>query len=268
MNIYAIKIFLPITAISVTLLSFSPIQAQIVPDSSLPEKTMSTDKLTDILFKNWRLLLQSFDVDSEACKRAFACLVARYSSPNRYYHTLEHIYHVLETIQLLESQTKNLTEVRLAAWFHDAIYDSQGSDNEEKSADYARNLLQSLSLPSIAIDNVVRLILITKHHQVAEKDFDGRVLVDADLAILGSDREVYWKYVRAIRQEYAWVPEDRYLVERRRVLEKFLQRKSIYLTSLMLDRAERAARTNIEAEIQWLQMKSISPKQDLKRSLD
>jgi predicted metal-dependent HD superfamily phosphohydrolase len=218
---------------------------------------MSTDNITDILFKNWLLLLQPFDVDSEACKRAFACLVAKYSEPNRYYHTLEHIYHVLETIKLLESQTQDLTEVRLAAWFHDAIYDSGASDNEEKSADYARNLLQSLSIPLSIIDNVVRLILITKHHQVWEKDFDGRVLVDADLAILSSDREVYWKYVRAIRQEYAWVPEERYLVERRRVLEKFLQRKSIYFTSLMLEQAEQAARNNLEAEIQWLEKKSI-----------
>ncbi|MCU0537881.1 MAG: hypothetical protein MUD14_28685 [Hydrococcus sp. Prado102] len=68
--------------------------------------------------------------------------------------------------------------------------------------------MQSLSIPSNVIDNVVRLILITKHHQVSEQDYDGRVLVDADLAILSSDRKEYWKYVRAIRQEYAWVSEE------------------------------------------------------------
>jgi predicted metal-dependent HD superfamily phosphohydrolase len=215
---------------------------------------------TDMLLKNWRLLLQSFDVELESCDRTFACLVANYSEPNRYYHTLEHIDRVLETIQFLERQTKHLTDVRLAAWFHDLVYDSQVSDNEEKSADYARNLLQSLSIPSSVIDNVVRLILITKHHQVSERDFDGRVLVDADLAILSCDRESYWKYARAIRQEYKWVSEERYLVERKRVLEKFLQRKSIYFTSLMLKQAEQAARANLEIEIQWLEMKIRSIK--------
>lgn len=220
---------------------------------------MSKRRTADILLNNWRLLLQSFDVNLEDCDRTFNYLVVRYLSPNRYYHTLEHIDRVLETIELLKSQTKDLISVQLAAWFHDVAYDSQASDNEEKSADYARYLLQSLSIPSNVIDNVTRLILITKHHQVSEQDSDGRVLVDADLAILGCDRESYWKYARAIRKEYAWVSEDRYLIERQRVLEKFLQRKSIYLTSLMLEQSEQAARTNLKEEIQWLQiqMKSI-----------
>jgi predicted metal-dependent HD superfamily phosphohydrolase len=219
---------------------------------------MPKRRTAEILLNNWRLLLQSFNVNLEDCDRTFNYLVVRYLSPNRYYHTLEHIYRVLEIIELLKSQVKDLTAIQLAAWFHDIVYDSQASDNEEKSADYARYLLHSLSMPSNIIDNVTRLILITKHHQVPEKDYDGRVLIDADLAILGCDRESYWEYARAIRQEYAWVSEDRYLIERQRVLEKFLQRKSIYLTNLMLEQFEQAARTNLKEEIQWLQMQMKS----------
>ncbi len=202
------------------------------------------------LYSSWLGLGRSLEVEPVAGQKAFDDLAAAYSSPGRYYHTLEHIYHVLSTIKTLQSQAKDLTALQLAAWFHDVVYDSQAQDNEEKSADYADRLLQSLEIPSNKIAATSHLIRNTKHHQAASDDIDSQILLDADLAILGTNLVQYQEYARAIRQEYAWVPEAQYFRARRQVLERFLQRERIYFTDWMFEVAELAARHNLQAEIQ------------------
>jgi|688.fasta_scaffold1467537_1 predicted metal-dependent HD superfamily phosphohydrolase len=42
----------------------------------------------------------------------------------------------------------------------------------------------------------------------------GSYFLDADLSILGEDREVYESYAARIRQEYKHVPNEVYLVKR------------------------------------------------------
>lgn len=206
----------------------------------------------DILFYNWQHTLQPFGVDQVAAEKAFNRLVAAYSTPGRYYHTLKHIDHVLGTIEILQGYTNNLAAVQLAAWFHDVVYDTQAQDNEQKSADYAFELLSNLGIPESTITTVTRLILNTKDHQAAMDDYDSQVLLDADLAILATNLVQYPEYAHAIRQEYGWVAEAEYITGRRQVLEQFLQRSRIYFTPLMSEFAERSARGNIQEEIQSL----------------
>ena len=134
------------------------------------------------LFHNWCQLLQNFDINQTAIEKTFTQIVAAYSTPNRFYHNLEHIHHVLEVIQTLESQTEDLETktVQLAAWFHDIVYDSKAKDNEEKSAQYASEVLLSLSIPSNVIKNVKNLILTTKNHCASTSNCNAQVLLDAD----------------------------------------------------------------------------------------
>jgi predicted metal-dependent HD superfamily phosphohydrolase len=210
------------------------------------------DNLTDILFSSWRYTLQAFNVEQIAAEKAFTELVAAYSTPGRYYHTLKHIHHVLSTIEILQAHSKDLAAVQLAAWFHDVVYDTQAQDNEERSADYASQLLSSLGIPNSNIATVTRLVLNTKHHQAAVDDYDSQVLLDADLAILAANSVQYQEYANAIRLEYNYVPEAQYIAGRRRILEQFLQKKRIYFTTLMFEVAEQSARENIQGEIQSL----------------
>ncbi|MBW4561397.1 MAG: hypothetical protein KME32_09595 [Mojavia pulchra JT2-VF2] len=206
----------------------------------------------DILLCRWQQTLQFFKLDQVVANNAFNDLVAAYSSPGRYYHTLKHILHILSTIDTLQAYIKEINAVQLAAWFHDIVYDTRSQDNEEKSADYAFNLLSNLGIPLDNIATVTRLILNTKHHQAAADDFDSQVLLDADLAILAADPIQYQEYANAIRQEYAWVTEADYITGRRQVLERFLQRDRIYFTPLMFEIAEQSARSNLKAEIKIL----------------
>jgi predicted metal-dependent HD superfamily phosphohydrolase len=204
----------------------------------------------EFVFYRWQNTLKTLAVDKASAAQIFNDLVQAYSDSNRYYHTLKHVGCILNTIQTLQAYTQNLVVVELAAWFHDVIYNTQSSDNEEKSADYAGEILNVLGIPTSYITKVKRLILNTKHHQA--DDIDSQVLLDADLAILAADAVDYQKYAHAIRQEYAWVSDDDYIKGRTQVLEKFLQRQRIYFTPLMYEILEQAARDNIKAEIEQL----------------
>ncbi|PMB26142.1 hypothetical protein CEN47_16175 [Fischerella thermalis CCMEE 5319] len=214
-------------------------------------------KINHELLTKWWQLLQSFAVEQNAAEEAFSQLVAAYSTPGRYYHTLEHIYHVLSTIETLQNQVQDLPAIQFAAWFHDVVYDTQAQDNEQRSASYAVEVLGSLQIPHSIIARVASLILGTKHHQVEPDDFDAQVFLDADLEILGSNPQRYHQYARLIRQEYLWMPDVEYATGRKQVLHQFLHRDRIYLTNLMFHKFESSARQNLQAEI--MRLEQISP---------
>ncbi len=196
--------------------------------------------------QQWLDLLQRGKVDPVLAAERFGEIAGQYASSGRYYHTLDHILDVLATVDKLASHAPQPDAVRLAAWLHDVIYDSRASDNEERSAEYARRLCGELGIPDAAL--VASLILQTKTH-IVDDDRNGQVLVDAELAILGASASVYHGYAQNIRREYAWVPESAYRTGRQRVLENFLIRPRIYhlLTDL-----EAPARKNLTAEIALL----------------
>jgi predicted metal-dependent HD superfamily phosphohydrolase len=155
---------------------------------------------------------------------------------------------VLEQVDRLHDDARNPDAVRLAAWFHDVIYDSRAKDNEERSADYAVSALQQLGAAPGLIAEVSRLILLTKSHVADAGDADAVVLLDADLAILGAAEECYRRYAAAIRQEYAWVPAPDYRAGRCQVLERFLQRPQIFRTARLFAEREAQARRNLAWE--------------------
>jgi predicted metal-dependent HD superfamily phosphohydrolase len=203
------------------------------------------------LGESWTRFLTVLGCPAAALTPAFADLTEHYAAPERHYHTLDHIHAVLETLRALGA-TEATPALLLAAWFHDVIYDSRTSDNEEKSAAHARSLLHPLGVSEEVLDEAERLILLTKTHSPMAGDRPGEMLVDADLSILGAAESAYDAYAQAIRREYAWVAEADYRRGRRAVLLTFLQRPRIYSTAEMFARAEQAARRNLRREIALL----------------
>jgi predicted metal-dependent HD superfamily phosphohydrolase len=194
----------------------------------------------------WHRAVAGFAAARESVDAAFADLVTRYGEPGRHYHTLEHVAAVLDVVDALGGTGPAL---QLAVWYHDAVYDTRAADNEERSADLARTALAVLSILESVISETARLILLTKTHRAAEDDADGRLLLDADLSVLGAEPAVYDRYAAAIRREYAWVPEADYRAGRGRILEGFLARPRIYYR---LEQVEPAARNNLRREIDTL----------------
>jgi predicted metal-dependent HD superfamily phosphohydrolase/GrpB-like predicted nucleotidyltransferase (UPF0157 family) len=197
---------------------------------------------------SWQQLLGAWAVDPALADPAFEDICKHYAEPGRFYHTLNHVQNLLETVESLGLHARNTNAVKLAGWLHDVIYDSRASDNEERSAEYAEQLCGKLSIPEGPL--VASLILKTKTHD-AGADPDAQVLIDADLAILGASESAYWAYAEQIRQEYAWVRELEYRIGRRRVLASFLSRPRIYH---FLSNLEQPARCNIAAEIARLEV--------------
>jgi predicted metal-dependent HD superfamily phosphohydrolase len=137
--------------------------------------------------------------------------------------------------------------VELAAWFHDAVYEIGADDNEARSAELARELLAS----SPVLDEVTRLVLVTKTHQVADDDINAAVLSDADLSVLGSEPAHYRAYARAVREEYAEIPDDKFSSARAQVLAELLA-GPIFHTAPGRRRWEENARSNVADEIRQL----------------
>lgn len=113
-------------------------------------------------------------------------LLARWQEPQRHYHTLAHLTAVLEHIDVLEKYAADPDVVRLAAWFHDAVYLPERSENEERSARLAERALLEAGVSEARTAQVARLVRLTVTHAPADDDRDGQVLCDADLAILAS----------------------------------------------------------------------------------
>jgi predicted metal-dependent HD superfamily phosphohydrolase len=201
------------------------------------------------LRERWTRLFSGLGCPGPAGEAVFADLRERYTASERHYHTLDHILAVLVTIRELGGTEKESPALLLAAWFHDVIYDSRSSDNEERSAAHARAVLLPLGVSAAILSEIERLILLTKTHTLALQDRAGQILVDADLAILGAAEPDYDAYAQAIRREYAWVAEADYRRGRLAVLERFLQRPQIFTTQEMFARFESAARKNLQREM-------------------
>ncbi len=169
-------------------------------------------------------------------------LVAAYST-GRGYHDLRHLSEVLARITELGAGANR--EVVLAAWFHDAVYDTAG-DNEERSARLAE---KSLSEQDADVAEVARLVRLTTTHRPAPDDENGALLCDADLAILAASPERYAEYAADVRREYADVPDEDFRLGRLAILEALADKPTLFATAYAQERWEPAARRNLDAEI-------------------
>jgi len=163
-----------------------------------------------------------------------ALLKARYAEPHRHYHTLEHIEHCLAEFD--PRQAREPEAVETAIWFHDAIYDTHRSDNEERSAAWLLELMPERK-------TAAAMIRVTKDHRPSTPD--EALLVDVDLAILGQPPEAFDRYERQIREEYAWVPGFLFRRKRAAILRGFLERPFIYGTEPFRAKYEGRARENL-----------------------
>lgn len=180
---------------------------------------------------------------------AGADVLGRYAEPHRAYHTAAHLADVLDAVEELADVAADPAAVRLAALFHDAVYDPLRSDNEERSADLATTVLDGLRVDGARVADVARLVRLTAGHDPDDDDRDGAVLCDADLRVLAREGDAYDEYVAAVRREYGALDEDTWRHGRAAVLRDLLARPALFRTSRYHGRYEAAARANLTAEL-------------------
>ena len=183
--------------------------------------------------------------DAAATGRA---LLARWAEPHRRYHDVTHLRGILESVEELAGHADDVDAVRLAAWYHDAVYAGQ-PDDEELSAELAERDLRALGVSAELVAEVGRLVRLTVEHDPAAGDRNGEVLSDADLAGLALPAAQYQRNSALIRQEYAHVPDDAFRAGRSKIIEALLAGPGLYRTPLGRAQWETSARANMNVEL-------------------
>jgi predicted metal-dependent HD superfamily phosphohydrolase len=186
--------------------------------------------------------------DDAELRAAAADLVRRWDEPQRRYHDRTHLLAVLEVVDDCAGSDR----VRLAAWFHDAVYDPRASGNEQASAALATEVLGALGAPVAVAADVARLVMLTAGHATSAGDAEGELLCDADLSVLGQDPQGYADYAERIRAEYAHVPDDAFREGRAAILRALLALPTLFRRPDLAARWQSQARTNLRTELQSL----------------
>jgi predicted metal-dependent HD superfamily phosphohydrolase len=199
------------------------------------------------LIDRWRTALRDAGCPSASVDGAGEALLDRWREPHRRYHTVAHLTAMLSIVE----SDGGAAPVRLAVWYHDAVYDPRaaGDANERASAALASTELTTLGLPAPVVAEVHRLVLLTATHAAEPGDDNGALLCDADLAILASPRAEYDVYAAAVREEYAHVPDEAFRAGRAAVLSHLLARPTLYR---LHTEWEEPARANLARELAML----------------
>jgi predicted metal-dependent HD superfamily phosphohydrolase len=177
-------------------------------------------------------------------------LIGRYQEPHRHYHTDRHLLAVLEALDELSAPERPSIETRLAAWFHDAVYEGAAGDDEEASARLAEERLAGVGLEPNRVARVASMVRCTAHHLDPDivPDEETAGFLDADLSILAAEPSVYDAYCAGVRREHPDVADDRFTAGRLAVVTALLARPRLYLSERGFQRYESRARDNLRRE--------------------
>ncbi|GIG38820.1 HD domain-containing protein [Cellulomonas phragmiteti] len=197
---------------------------------------------------------------AEQVRRTAEDLLERWTRPDRHFHNLKHLVDVLARVDELDEEAHHPALVRLAAWYHGAVFDSaerkayanKGGEDEAASAVLAREQLTELGVPERQVQRISDLVSALVRHTPDPHDGDCAVLCDADLAMLATEPQRYKAYLQDVRAEYAHLPVEDYVRARVRILHKLLARPSLFVSPLA-QAWEEPARQNVSAELQRLE---------------
>ncbi len=188
-------------------------------------------------------------------------LLGRWAGPERHYHDRRHLAQVLRGLDWLGAREAESSahaaatpadarSARLAAWWHDAVYDGVAGADEAASASLAAEQLGRFEANG-TVRRVEELILMTAHHE--PQDAAAALLSDADLRVLARPEASYRRYVDDVRRDYAHVSDADFAAGRAAVLRALLGRDRLYATRAGHEAWEAAARANLEAELLGLE---------------
>ncbi|GAB3115050.1 hypothetical protein GCM10027055_22170 [Janibacter alkaliphilus] len=184
-----------------------------------------------------------------------AALTGRWGEPHRGYHDEQHLAEMLTAIDALAAgaglDERGLALVRLAAWYHDAVYDpaAAAGANEEASARLAEADLAAAALSETDVAVVAELVRATAEHALPGPSGAHAVLHDADLWILSAPPTRYADYTAQVRREYAAVPDPDFARGRAAILAPFLDRDRLYATQQAHREWTARARDNLADEL-------------------
>lgn len=228
---------------------------RVPPRTRLP----ATARTRADLAADWSATMDEVGIDPAGSKPAglAADLLQAWAEPHRHYHDLRHLAHALAAADRLAGGRAPV-HVRLALWFHDAVYQRVPGSDELASAALSRTRLTELGLAAELTEEVARLVELTAGHRPAEDDLSGALVCDADLSILSEVPGRYWVYVRDIRREYPDHSDAEFQVGRTEAIRSLQGHDKLFHVA---DRGtEEVARANLDEELNWLIFCRTSPR--------
>ncbi|MET0464006.1 MAG: hypothetical protein ABW007_12670 [Chitinophagaceae bacterium] len=208
------------------------------------------DSLAVAAGKEFKRIVVSEIKDKKVADSLWAEAQRLYTGPTRFYHNLEHISNFYDQLTKCKDQVSDWNALVTAAVYHDIIYGSEDRRDEERSAELAVDRLTAAGFPTAFVKKVEALVLATKAHALSE-DNDTNLFNDADMSIVGLDREYYKRYVGNVRKEFSNSPN--FDAGRKRVMQYFLNMPRIFKTDFFNKLYESSARENIKWEISTLE---------------
>jgi|GEM_PF-156281 len=199
----------------------------------------------------WDAMWQSLGAEPLLRDSTFRALEKAYSE-GRHYHTLEHVLWGLRRIDEINEAEPclALAEVQCAMFFHDAVmsFDGTSGNDELNSAAFAVLKLLAAGTGAFRANRIAELIRATAH-TAEPTGHDDRVLVDADLSMLGADPERFDRYEAQVRKEWAAFDDEQFRAGRADVLRRFLAMPRIFHTDYGHAKWEAKARANLERSL-------------------
>jgi predicted metal-dependent HD superfamily phosphohydrolase len=200
------------------------------------------------LKSNWQEVMMKYSAPVQLQHEYWNEIQSAYTAPGRHYHNLNHIEYMMEKAGEYQEQIHDIDALKFSVFYHDIVYDTNRNDNEERSAQIARDRLEKLTIPEEKIARCESQILATKSHK-RTRDKDTNYLLDFDLAYLGESPSLYREYSANIRKEYAQFPDALFKQGRTKALEHFLKMDRIFKTEEFYNKYEKQARENIRSEL-------------------
>lgn len=208
--------------------------------------------LIQIIAKHHDLLRNLQSIGAHGDETAFwTKIVTPYLEQQRSHHGIGHIGDMIANFKLVRHLCEDPIAVEFAIWLHDYFNLTMAGrhQNEERSAQVAKEFALELGLPISFAEKAERMILATKHEKPV-RDVDTQILLDLDLVVLGSNKRLFQKYEEGIRKEYDWVYDEQFYPRRLNILQMFMQRSHVYFTDYFRSRYEQQARENVNRSIQ------------------
>ncbi|KAJ4351992.1 uncharacterized protein N0V89_007338 [Didymosphaeria variabile] len=185
-----------------------------------------------------------------------------YQDPQRHYHNLDHINHMLS---LIPTDHPNGRELTYATWFHDCAYDPQAKHgvNETESMQHWEKHVEERGEELSDIKEIVCLMIdCTITHTVPSaspvlvqnetKTHLVQRFLDMDMDILASQRDDYLEYTRKVRREYGYFTDEDFRKGRAKFLRSELKKERLFYLDENEGKNE-IARQNMRAELAMLE---------------
>lgn len=191
----------------------------------------------------WRRCLINNQADDRS-DELYQRLILAYAQPHRVYHTLTHIQSCFDIFGDVVDQVENPDAVALAIWFHDAIYEIDAVDNEQRSADWFLKESDNIFSDSLR-KRVYNHILATLHCGEKINHHDSQIMVDIDLFSFGKPWPEFLQDSNNVRAEKSEMSDEEFY-RKQCCFQKFLlDQPRFFQSDYFFEHYESQARQNL-----------------------